>query len=455
MKVLIIGAGRMGRKIAETLSMDSIYVKLLDLDQNKLNKINESPKLDLVQGDALNLKFLEELNIPDFDFIISVTSSERINMYISSYCKRLGAKYTITRINTSDHTKELYELKSSFGIDYFISTELEVARSIEYFIFDKFKTMSDFFIGGKIEVFGYKVEYDEEFEGIPLSEIGSLSTVLVVGISREGKLLLPTGSTKIARGDFLYIMGLAKDIYKFKENHLNIGVKPKTRNVIIVGESGISTVLAERLKDEDINVKIVVNSLPALKKYRNTLYGPLITMGDYRDFKFILENKFNDEDVFVSVTEFDELNIMMALLAKSRGAGVVLPLVKNQSYNLILDDLKIDATLDPTLIGANRISAKVLGDGVISTFVTFKGQGDICEAKLLPSNSNIGKRVEELGLPAGIVIGAIKRAEGTVIIPRGKSVLMEGDTLVVFHTIENREEVSRLFSGKRLRRFFK
>lgn len=450
MNVLIIGAGRIGSKVIQTLEMDRTEITVVDSNYDALVSINSNKMIKTIVGNGMDDEIIDSLNIPSYDYVLALTDSDKTNILVSRRLKDLGAKFTIARVNSTESIYELFELKESLGIDYVINPKLETAKVIRNMIENEVNYISDTFGNGKIEAVGHLVEAGSEYENKKLSEIGSLSTLLVAAIDRKNKLIIPSGDTVIEEGDYLYLIGLRKDIIKFKSVNFKFEIKSNNKDIIILGANGTTIELAKALSK--YNVKLIVQDSNPLRNIQNILPDTLVVRQKMKGAKFFENEEIENCDYLLVLTEDDELNISLSLMAKKYGAGTVISKIESLSYSRIFDELNF-VTLNPLMITANAIIKTIRRGNGISIHLMFGGKAEVSEIKIGENLEIIGKTMQEINLPKGILIGGIVRENGIVVIPRGKTKIEKNDTLVIFCTNENRRQLVKFINPKEERGF--
>ena len=441
MEILIVGSGRIGSKVIQALAIDKVKITVIDKDYNALTKVSHSKEVRTIAGNGMDKEILNSLDIKKFDYVLSLTNSDKTNILVCTTLKMLGAKYTIARINSTESIDELFLLKESLGIDYIINPQLETARAIRTIIEEDLNYQTDSFANGRIKVVGHEIVSGSSFIGEKIKDIGSLSTVLVAAVSRKSGLIIPSGDTIIEDGD--YLIGLTKDIIKFKNTYFKFIQKTAEKNVAILGSDGITEELAKKLKNA--NIKIIVKNDTNLHKLRTKLPDAFIVKQKLAGGDFFKHEDIDEVDDFIALTDNDELNIALSLMAKKIGAKNVIAKIESLNYSRIVDELNF-ITLNPMIIAANKIIKKIREGHGISIHLMFGGEAEVSEIGLSDNSEVIGKTLEEVKLPKGILIGGIVRDNETAVVPRGKTRFEKGDTLVVFCKNENKRELMQFIN---------
>lgn len=203
-RVLIVGGGRIGFRLAERLEEDSIYTKIIEKNENRCSFLAE--KLDqtvVLHGDGTDQVILEQEGVRDMDVVITLTSDEQTNVLASLLAKQLEARKTITRVNSFRYLP----LMSTIGIEQVVSPRLSAINSILRHI-RRGKVLSAVSLKGEqAEVIEAVAMETSEIVGKPLKEISFPKGVLVTIIIRDKRITIPSGDSVIHPGDRVIIFG--------------------------------------------------------------------------------------------------------------------------------------------------------------------------------------------------------------------------------------------------------
>jgi len=436
MKVMIVGAGKLGYKLAESMLNGGIDVTLIDSNPKVIERVNDHLEVLTVTANGIEIGILRELGINTYDLLIATTNSDETNTIICSLAKRLGCKKTIARIRNPEYTQQLDFIKSEMGIDHIINPDLATAKEIIRYLLQSYSFYYDDFAKGKVQMIDLSINHMRELIGKKLMEIEDFRGLLVVAIMREGKLIIPHGSTELEEDDFLYIIGKTKDINSLSERfHLNME-KKKIKRVMIFGGGKVGYYLAKDLIKFGINVTIIEQNRERCKYLTENLDNVLVIHGDGTDINLLEEEDLFLMDAFIGVTNIDEQNLLMALMAKQAGVRKTIAKISRTNYANLIDKIDVDVALNPVNIAASDILKFIRGGRVISVSLLLGGQAEVTELVVEESLPIVGKAIEELDLPKGIIIGAIVH-EGKVIIPNGKTIINGRDRLIIFCLVED------------------
>ncbi|MBC8590971.1 Trk system potassium transporter TrkA [Wansuia hejianensis] len=447
MKVLIVGAGKLGYKLAEHMIWEDIDVTLMDTNPKILERINEHIDVLTIVANGIDIKALKEIDIEDYDLLVASTNRDETNTVICSLAKKLGCKQTIARIRNPEYMEQLDFIKEEMGIDHIINPDLATAQAIEKYLLKSYSFHSDEFASGKVQMLDFNIGHHIEFVEKRLMDLQGLDSLLISAISRDGNIIIPNGSTRLKENDTIHIIGKSEDINRFSIDY-NFGRKNKeVEKVMILGGSNIGYYLAKKLSKSKILVKLIEKDRERAQELSDILDDILVIHGDGTDINLLEEEMLNHMDAFVGATGFDEQNLLMALMAKQSGVSKSIAKISRQNYTKIIDRLGVDAALNPIYITASSILKIIRGGKVVSVSLLLGGDGEVTEIIVGEDSPFIEKPLAELSLPKGIIIGAIVR-DGNVIIPKGDSIIMGNDRIVVFCATEDLPTLKKFFSSK-------
>lgn len=444
MKVMIVGGGKLGVRLAATMNNEKMDVTLVDSNQDVLDKINEHLDVLTIVASGINVSTLKELNIGKFDLLVACTENDATNSIICTFAKKLGCKQTIARIRDPEYMEQLDFIRDELGIDLVINPDLATANTIAKYLTKNVIFYSGEFASGRVKMFDFSIGHLKDFVGKKVSELDGLENLLITAISRDGKLIIPDGNTELIPDDVIYVLGVCENIDGLSKRFKLRGSDKKVENTLIFGGGHVSYYLAKELVNSKINVTLIEKDRKKVEKLGELLDHVLVIEGDGTDLTLLEEENLHGMDAFVGATGFDEQNLLMALMAKQAGVHKTIAKVSRQNYNHIIDKLGIDVAINPINITASSILKFVRGGKVASVSLLLGGKGEVTEIIATQDMPYIGKPIKKLNLPTGIIIGTIIRGQ-EIIIPNGDSIILANDRLVVFTLEENKDHLKQLF----------
>lgn len=433
---MIIGAGKLGQKLAESMVQEDIDVTVIDNNSKVIERLNEHVDVLTVIANGIDIRVLRELNIETFDLLVASTDSDETNTVICSLAKKLGCKQTIARIRNPEYMKQLDFIKSEMGIDHTINPDLATATSISKYLLKSYGFNTGDFASGKVQMIDFNIHFNEEFVGKKLKDLHGFEKLLITAISRNGVIIIPDGTTELLEGDVIYIIGKNDEIEKVSAHFIDDYHKKTVKKVMILGGGNIGYYLADKLSKSRIQVTLIERDKERCLELSNILDNVLIIHGDGTDIHLLEEESISSMDAFVGVTGFDEENLLMALMAKQAGVGKTISKISRPNYAKIIDRLGVDVAINPVFITASNILKYIRGGKVVSVSMLLGGDAEVTEIIIDKELPIVNKPIVELDLPKGIIIGAIVRF-GEVIIPKGNTVIKANDRIVVFSLNED------------------
>jgi len=445
---MIIGAGKLGTKLATAMLNGEINVTIVDNNPKILERIKTHMDVLTVNENGAKMEVLEELNISSYDLTIAVTSSDETNMVISSMVKKLGCKRSVARVRNPDYSNQLDFIKSHFNIDHVINPELATANEIMRYLMENYTFYFGGYAKGKVSLVNFDIKNLPDFVNKPLKEVKGLDDLVIVAIQRNGDIIIPHGNTILMENDIIYIMGHRQNINVIA-NMLKTPTNKKTlKKVMILGGGKIGFYLATALIERGIHVKIIEADLDRCKELADKLHGDAIVIhGEGTDINLLEEESLADMDAFIGVTGLDEINLFMSLRAKQLDIGKIIAKISRQSYVHIVEKLGINMAINSVNITASDILKYIRGGKVVSVSLLLDGQAEVTEIIASKKLSILDKPIKELNLPKGIIIGSIVH-KGKVIIPNGDSRIQAGDRIVVFSLLSEVPALETFFKLK-------
>ncbi|NLY09074.1 MAG: Trk system potassium transporter TrkA [Tissierellia bacterium] len=446
MKVLVAGAGKLGAKTAQALVRENMDVTIIDKNENVIAALSERMDVLTVTANALDFSVYKELDISTYDLLIAATDSDEANTIVCTAAKKLGCKQTIARIRNPQYLAEIKFIKEALGITYVINPEYFTANSITKYLLKAYSKGVGDFAKGKVHMIDFAINTHHELTGRMISDLPLMENLVITAISRHGTIIIPDGSTVLETEDVVHIMGQSSDIEAFQRHfHDSVFTEKRPQKVMIIGGGRVGLYLTRNLIKENIEVTLVEQSMKRCEELIEHLgSGCLVIHGDGTDLKLLQEEGIEYMDAFVATTGMDEVNLLMASIAKQEGVGRAVAKVSRSNYEGMIDRLSLDAAFNPIYITASNILKAIRGGRAVSVTLLLGGEAEVTEVVLHPKAIVVGMRIMDLNLPKGIIIGVIIR-DGEVIIPKGETVLMGEDGLVLFCLTENLPTLKKFF----------
>jgi trk/ktr system potassium uptake protein len=450
-KIVILGAGQVGRSAASSLSKEEANeVTVVDIDEDILRNLQDRLDIRTVAGNASYPTVLEAAGAPEADIIVALTSSDEVNMMACEVAHTLYRTPTkIARIRSAEYTNrpELFS-DEALSVDVFISPEQLVTEYVERLIKYPGALQVLAFADGKVQLVGVRALRGGPLVGQRLRELTQhlpKAEARVVAIYRAGRSVAPQGDTVIQDDDEVFFLAARADIRRvMAELRKQDG---PVKRVVIAGGGNIGLRLARAL-EKTSQVKLIERDIRRARKASELLENAIVLNGDAADEELLIEENIDSADVFAALTNSEEANILSAMLAKRLGAHKVMALINKPSYAELMESGSIDIAISPQTITIGSLLAYVRRGDVVRVHSLRRGAAEALEAIVHGDEMTsrvVGKRVEQIELPAGTSIGAIVRGDDVMMAHH--DILVQADDHVILFLSDRRhlEAVERLF----------
>ncbi len=446
MKIIIVGAGKVGFVLAHMLSNENHNVTVVEIDEERMLTVEERLDVDTVLGSCTSTAVLSEAGIAEADMVLAVTERDELNIVSCFIAKSFGVKTTIARVRNPEFVDlDSETLKKSLGIDMIINPERVAATQICKMLHYPDAINVDFYNHGSVLLLEFKILDTTVVVGKKLKEIKTNHAYLIVGITRNGKMIIPNGNETIKKNDRLFLITSTK--YMEEVGHDFGQSRKKAKSIIIVGGDTIGYYLASELEKQGLNIKIFEEDYEKCKILANTLNDSLIIHGNASDIQLLKDENIEETDAYIAVTEEDNFNILSAVIAKELGAKRTIVQLKMSDFMPIADRIGIDQSFSPRLLAAGHILRYVRTSNVLSLTLLGDTNAHAIELEAPQQSHILNVPLTELHFPENTILGTIMRG-GEVIIPKGNDVILPGDRLIVITLPQTSKAVEKFFEEK-------
>lgn len=416
MKIIILGAGRVGGTLASNLSSEANDITVVDSDTVHLRELQDRLDIGVVAGHASHPNILLQAGIEDADMLIAVTGVDEINMVACQIAHSLFRTPTkIARIRSEEYANHdgLFR-HEAIPIDVIISPEQVVSDYIYSLVEQPGALQVLNFADGLAQLVAVKAYYGGPLVGQELRFIRKHMPNVetrVAAVYRRNRPLMPTGSTVIEADDEVFFIA-AKDDIRAVMSELRRLDRPYKR-IIIAGGGNIGMRLATKL-EKKYSVKVIEYNSERAAYLSEHLNHSIVLHGSSSDQELLMEENIEDTDVFLAVTNSDEANIMSSLLAKRMGARKVLTLINNAAYVDLVQGGEIDIAISPQQATIGSLLAHVRRGDIVNVHSLRRGAAEAIEVIAHGDEKTskvVGRAIEDIDLPEGATIGAIVREQ--------------------------------------------
>ena len=438
MRIIIIGAGKVGYTLAERLTAEEHDVIVIDRSEDVVNRCLDSLDVLCIRGNGANAKVLLEAGVDHTDIFIASTASDESNMLSCLIAKRLGAKYTIARIRDPEFNESQTLLQNELGIDVAINPErataLEISRLLRY----PFAGSIESFAKGQVEMVEFKAQPTDAIVNIAMKDLSSrisgLPRILYTMVERNSQVIIPDGDFAIQPGDRVFVCG---DMITITEYFRFLGRnRQKVRSVMLLGGGRISYYLSRFIVPLGIHVTLFELDEAKARTLSEALPKVDVIAGDGTDQDLLEEQGLRQMDAFVSLSNRDEENLMTGMYASRNGVPKVIAKNSRITYMDILNDLGLDSIISPQSIMTSTILRYVRarensnGTMIERLYRLLDGKAEAIEFIARKGDAYIGIPLKDLVVRKGTLVAVIVR-QGKIIIPFGKDHLEVDDHVVI------------------------
>lgn len=449
MKIAVVGAGKLGMKVVNALVGGNHSITVIDKNEAILNKISQQYDVLVSCGNAKQISLLRRESINTFDFLIACTDSDEKNIVIASFAKKLGCTKVIARVRDPEHMNQMDFIKETMNIDHIVNPDLGITLEIYKYLVEKYTLTNGIFSSGKVSLVQFKAKRLPRLIDLSMVEVSKvLPNMLVIALSRNGKIIIPHGQTTIEAGDTVYLIGEKNQIAELHRKVYEKGKYTDLQKVMIAGGGKTGYYLADKLSEFGVSVKLIEKSKERCYYLSTHLDDVMVLHGDATDSVLLEEENLDEMDAFVAATGLDEENLLLALIAKQRNIEDVIAKVSRQSYKDLIERMGVDMVLNPLDIVASNILRYIQGSKRIISYLLIQGQAEIMEIIASDDMKLANTPLKSVKLPDGVLIAAIHRGP-KVIIPNGDTEILADDKVTIFCLLSDIGELEKLMTAKR------
>ena len=436
MKIVIIGDGKVGYKLAKQLSSEKYDIILIDNNEEKLRKSIERMDVFCVAGEGGSVEVQQRADVPHADLVIACTSTDECNMLSCLIARRLGARHTIARVRNPIYYKQIDFLKKDLHLSMVVNPELIVAGDITRLLLFPDASKVETFVKGRVELVEFPIHCGK-LEGLSLSELYARFQVqvLVCAVESGETVLIPDGDYILKAGDKLHIAASHQNMEQFfKKIALR---KEKIKNAMICGGGRVAYYLASQLCNLGMNVKIIERNRERCEELCELLPKATIINGDATEHDLLIEEGIEKTDAFIALTGMDEENIIMSLFASKQSVSKVIVKINEDRRAMMIDELGLDSIVSAKTATADAILGYLrarrnsqCSPNVETMYQLLDGRVEALEFIIKSENAYTGVPLKDLNLKVNNIIACIARGR-KIIIPNGDDSIQVGDSVVI------------------------
>jgi len=452
MNIIICGAGRVGFTISKLLAEQNHSITVIDQSSDDIQKITELLDVKAIVGKATSPSVLDKANTSDADMIIAVTRNDEINMLICQIAYSIfKVPKKIARIRSQEYLDPKFSSlfnKENLPIDYVISPEIEIAKSIQRKLEAPGAIDNVPFADNKIRLLEILIDEKCPIYGIKLNELTKKFPKLnayILGVIRKENFIILKKNDALKHNDKVYVMVNSNQM---QETLRVFGHNEKiSKKILIIGGGNIGYNLAKNIEQsfEDARVKIIEKDKKRAEIIANDLNNTIVINGNGLDEEVLNEANLEEVETVLALTNDDEDNLMVSVLVEKFSQNKrTMALINKPNYSLLQSSLKIDDLIDPRMNTVSSILKHVHKGTIENAYTILNGEYEVIEAEIIESSELINKELKNSDLPDEIRIGSILRGD-EIIIPSSDYVFQKNDTVVLLSKRDQLPTVENMF----------
>lgn len=439
MKIVIMGAGKVGKVLCRDLSEENHEITLIEKDAVTFQSVLNQYDITGVLGNGASYDTQMEAGVDKADIFISLTENDELNMIAAVLAKKLGAIKTCARVRNQDYSDLSDLMRTSLDINLFINPELEAAHKcmqlIEFPLADSFES----FANNKAPIVEMRVNPDFGLVGKSLIEFRSMYKNLIVCCAMtNGEITIPKGDFIIKSNSQLFVTGPISELIKlYKDNGQQ---QSKIRSLFIIGGGLLAQYLIKLFEKSNVTIKILEVNHKKAKQLSQKFPKIEVIEADGTDMNNLHEQRAANYDAVLALTGIDEENIIISMVAKSLGVKKTLTKINRTELIDIVDaSVGLQSIITPKRIIADNILQYVRalynsqGSNVEALYRIANDQVEALQFRVREGSIATQKPLWELKLKDNVLIAYIYR-KNKVIFPTGNDRLMSHDRVIVIST---------------------
>ncbi len=445
MNVIVVGAGKVGRVLTEYLLEEGHDLVIVDSNIEVVEDMMNSYDVNAIHGNGASYEVLKQAQAEQADVLIAMTESDEINILSCLVAKKIGIPETIARVRNPEYATQHNFLIDDLGLGLIVNPEYEAAKEISRMLKYPSATRVDFFANEQVEIVEITLNDASSLIGNSLSQIRTQFGIrfLVSAVERNGAIFIPSGDFILEENDKICITGAPNDIDSLFRK-LNI-LKNRARNVMVVGGGKISYYLGIQLLEQNTNLKIVEVDKNRCNELAKELPKATIILGDGSTQEILLEENIEKMDALVTLTGFDEENIVISLFAKTLNIPKIITKVNRYVYTNIFETIGIGSIISPKLTTANLVIRYIRSlsnsySRVNALYKLINSRIEATEFFITRETVYTGVKIKNLKFRPNVLVACIIRNKN-VILPGGEDMMLPNDTVIIISTQEHLKDI--------------
>ena len=439
MRIFLTGGGEGAALIAARLIREGNQITIVEKDEARCRELEEYLDAKIVHGNAGSVRTLVAAGLADAEMFIAETDSDEINL-LGCLIAQTHSEAEIRLIRIRTHEFQDWEkilARMRLRVDAIIHPETSIMRRIMRVL--HLPGVSDIidFADGEVKLFGMNVDRESWFAYKTVEELdaaGPPPDCLIAMIFRGPQVIIPHGAQMLEPGDHIYICTTRTNLEPVFE-FMGIRARRSVGRVVIVGGHQLGIWVAQELERMGVSVKLIDRRQKRCELISSILERAVVIQGDGTNQQLLEEEHVAGVDAFLALTKDDADNIVASLIARRLGAQKIVALINRFNYLPIVQRLGINTAISQRLTAVDTILRYVRQGRVLSVTTFREEEAEAIELIVTKESRIVDRKLRDIRFPHGAIVGAIRRPNGEVCVPRGDASVHEGDQ-VIFFTLE-------------------
>lgn len=439
MTIIIVGAGRVGYRLAKTLSARH-DVTMIDRNPAALERVAEQADVFPLAGDAENPETYRSLWGREVDLFVAVADNDEANIIaclIADDC--IKSRQKIIRLRHDFFARS--SIAEKIGVTEVVYPVKRIAAALRsLMLFPKansVKTIKD----SAYKLMSIRIHHEGDALPGTLAQIES-EAMRIVGIERGKSLLVPEPQTTLMPGDLLYIFGDPETVRVLCDS-LDTRMPSKIRNIVIFGADTLGIEIARTLHGHDVRIKLIDENQSACE-YASTV---LLEKATVINARYGTQRLFHDEglknaDMLIASTGSDEENIIKCIEGREYGIERVVAVNNEAEYYQLMHNLGI-VTVRGTKVAAYHAIMERIDSSSIVIGKHFCGNSGVMYVRAVrPGSALIGrKEIRPYAHPDCLCV--VQRGQTLIAFRGALKGIQAGDIILAFCLAGIEEKVKK------------
>lgn len=445
MKIIVGGAGSVGKSIIGYLTLSDNDITVVDTNPEKLEEVSKTFDVQTVLGSVSRPDIQEQIGAKDADILISATNNDEVNLVACQVAYTLfDVGHKIARIDSEYFLSPLWNTlynEKSLPVDLVISPDQEIAENILRILefpgaseVYSFASQSIYVVGfvcaQECSLYRFRVaELAQNFPDIPFS---------LIQIVRNGTAFFPKPEEQIQRGDKIYILATKENVSKIL--HIFNASLKTPENIVLFGGNAISYDIARTLetKDNHVNIKIITTHKKAAQKISENLNQTEVIFGEIMSDNILQDADLSNTDISIAVTQNDKDNLILSFLAGQSGVPTTIALLNSALYEHLTDKIQNTNIIDRSSVTISKILQNIRQCSLIKAYSLGRGFSEIWHTRLKPDSLLAGQKISDISLPEKCHIIGLIRQKKLMFVEEVSTIEATDEFLILAHPLSIR-----------------